>query len=571
MLRVGQRFAALLADDAQPGNPEIMQALMTFLYKYNGNLGDVGPASPHHCGCRDVWKLEGDTYPVPCKSAPYHKARFESIVKAHRDLFATLCRRFHALWELAVADTASGDQVRLLCLLIEVIHALVLSAPKDMVEPNTVHVSLLPLLVQYATAVLDPRLLAIAARFDKDADAADVIGMLPVSNTELWAALLERIFQTVVAAPQHAELLIPMVCEFLHTGDGRRYLFEGGGLVRIQPIVHKCLADGPPGVKCRSADLYRSVALISSRATHDASGEMVWSYWRLGAAGTAPAAAVSQARGPLVASLFASTHAILQAFTANPSEPDAIVRTMCAVCCALYVDPRGCLPALQQQVPGSKATVLVLFVHFWSKYAALIDPKRMLDLLICSLGLSSAIRMLLDSGAPIAATVDLLQATITLTAKFQAVQQALLYGDEGSSGGGGGGTYGADDDGLGMEPFGSLDDEVNDYAESGNGSVEDDDGDFDYEDDDGDDGGGGGAAGGGAGGGGGGGERVSPWDFADIEYFPELEEQIPDQPARVLQDLFAYLQQKGHTPAQLQALVGQLRWHQLAAIFQPKA
>lgn len=557
-------LAALLEDEAKPANAEIMQALMTFLYKYDGNLGDVGPKSQQHCGCRKVWKLEGDTHPVPCKSAPHHTARFHSILKAHGQLFTTLCRRFHALRALVIAGTASADQLRLMCLLIEVIHALVISAPKNPAEPSSVHPSLLPLLLPYATGVMDPRILAVAATFDKDADAVDVIGTLPASNTQLWAALLERILQTVVAAPQHAELVIPMVCEFLHNGDGRTYLFEGGGLARIQPIVHKCLTAGPAGLKCRSADLYRSIIVISARATYDTSGEVVWSYWRLAANRTAPAAVATQERGPLVASLFAAVPAILQAFTADTTEPDPIVRTMCAVCAALYVDPKGCMPALQQQVQGTKASFMVLLVHFWSKYWQLIDLRRTLDLQICSLGLCSAIRMLLDSGVAIVTVVDLLQAAISLVSKFKGAQQANLYGGVDDGGGGGGGAYGVDD-GLPLAPtLGDIDDEDGNYAESGNGSADSYDEDFDEDYDD--DGGGGGSLGSG---GGGGGADLGSYHY-DVEYFPDLEDLILDQPVVVLQELCAYLQQKGTTPAQLQALVGQIRWQQLATIFKAK-
>jgi hypothetical protein len=374
-------LAALLADETQPGNSEIMACLMTFLYKFDGRLGDVSPSHPNYAN---------------------QSFRFGSVLKAHAELFATLSRRFEAVALPSVAGTANGDQLRQLCLLIEILHALVYSAPRDAVEPKTLHASLVPMLVPYAHVILDPRLLTIAARFGNDADAADILGMLPLSNPELWAGLLERICTTLDAAPHHAELLIPMLCDYLHSGDGVKYLFVGGGLVRIQAIVHRCLAGGTAAIQARAADLYRSTILISSRQPDDDADEMLWSYWRLTMLALPVPAAATAGRAPLVLSLFGSIGPVLEAFRVNPMERDPLVRVLCAVSSALYIDPDGCMPALKQQVTESGVTTMVLLIHIWSQYAGLIDGKRPLDLQLCALGLCSMIRVLLEQGVAIA-------------------------------------------------------------------------------------------------------------------------------------------------------------------------
>lgn len=540
-------FASLLANEAQQQNSlEIMRALLIFLYKHGGKLGDVPPGHAHYCGCSTVLQEAGPVHDTAtaagtlkaCQNPETHRLRFASILKSHSDLFTILSRRFHAVAAVAVNGTASGDQLTLFCLLIEVIHALLISAPKDMVEPSSTHAAMLPVLLPYATTVLDPRLLSVAARFDKlDADAVDIIAMLPISNTELWAALVERIFQTIEAGPQHAELLLPMVCEFLHNGNGRRYLFEGGGLARIQPIAQQCLLDGPSSLKCRAADLYRSAFLISARATYDGTGEMVWSHWRLAEAGATPAAASTQARGPLTASVFAAFCSVFQAYLATGSSSDPLVRTVCAMCCALYVDPRGCLTVLQQGVGGGTGTtVLTLFLQFWTSHDALIDPRRPLDLKICSLGLCAVIRVLLESSVPLGNVAELLKAAVTLTIKFK-----LAFSNDDDSNG-----FGSDDDDDDDE--GWEEDEQGDPNDFGTGGS---DGEWDDEDiaygTDNDD---------------------ALLHGHDVEYHPDLEDHVPEDPTRVLQHLLALLQQAGNTPAQMQILLGMASWQQLAAIFQ---
>jgi hypothetical protein len=529
-------LAGLLADERRAGTTEIMAALMSFLYSFPGKLGAVPLNHPKY----------GDP-----------AFREACLIKAHGDLFATLARRFHVLAESAVADRAGSTELRLISCLIETIHALILAAPRDMLYPRAIHAKLLPLLVPYVCEILDPRVLSIASRYGKAAEATDVIGMLPPHNSELWTMLLQRVHQTVVQTPAHAELLVPVVCEFLHLGDGRQYLFEGGGCLRVMEMARLCLSGEVP-VVVRGVDLLRSAALMSSKQPDDPPPrDEVWSYWKLLSTGHSPPAAATQARAALVAMLFGTLHPAMEAIAADPGVRGPVcAKLVCAACAALYIDPLGCLPLLGQTVGST--TMMQHLVTFFDCYTSLINHTREIDLALCSMGLSALVHVLVLRKVPLSSLAPILKSITVFVHQLNDIEgaggpqphDAIFQGggaqgfsELGGGAGGGGVEYEHSDD----------EEDEEDEFEHGDGEEEDD-----YEDEE---------------------ENYTHYvDDADSqfeEFYPDLFYQFPDDSGEVFRRLIVALTQQGLTQPQLQQLLGVNHWeilknlHQFRSWFAP--
>jgi hypothetical protein len=146
-----------------------------------------------------------------------------------------------------------------------------------------------------------------------------------------------------------------------------------------------------------------------------------------------------------------------------------------------------------------------------------------------------------------AVLIDLLKAAITLSVKYVSCQRKALADEAELEAG----EVRYDGSHLDMsEDDGGFADDVadgeGDEEEEGEEDLEDDGDDDGYDE---------------------GNEMAEGLVGLDVEYFPDLTDQLPDDPTRVLQQLLTAVQQMGHTPAMLMELVGLARWQQLSGIF----
>eukprot|EP00039_Didymoeca_costata_P007609 m.101690 g.101690 ORF g.101690 m.101690 type:complete len:1098 (+) comp13753_c0_seq1:463-3756(+) len=404
-------LASLVDSDAE-NTAHVMMALMSFLFQFECRLGAI-PISDSP----QVEELEMYT---------------SSIVHAHVSLLEKLCDRFVSLSAahkrlIQEGMRANDDLIQDIGRCIEVIHAVLHSSPKDE-RTGDIRPELVPPLVPYTEALLDPVLLMVVCSNGKEAEATDVISMLPSSLSDLWGAAMERIFLCLDAAPRCSEVLIPMICEYLHQ-DGSRYLLSGG-IQRVYEVSTQCMNIGSISTRCRVSDLLRSALLMfTSHITED--GIMfVLSFWQATQTGISAPEQLTQVCVPIVQLIMTWLQRVVELYKNDPSEKhkELLARLVCALSAGFIVDPRGCMGFLQGQ-----ESLFDFFVQIWEHHYTVLDSKRSLDLRMSVLGLSACLEVFVEQHqssehwpAVLQRVGPLLRAGIVLVAKLETIEQLRL-------------------------------------------------------------------------------------------------------------------------------------------------
>ena len=250
-----------------------------------------------------------------------------------------------------------------------------------------------------------------------DGDFSSIVDMIPREQRELWGRVIQHVYATVAQTPAYAELLFETVCEFLHY-DGSRHLLHENGLAKVNELAATCMQSGAPLIQCRAAELLRSTILMTGE--EDTAG--VWPVIRSGfLLPRAPNAALTGVRNGVATMLLQCLSAAMGATAQQKSRVQLQVphRIMSALCAAIYVDPQGCAPHLQQPFDGSGKAGFQLFVEYWeANRGGQMFHDRVVDMTVSIMAIACVLQIYhQQASVPLATMAPLLNAGAALAMK----------------------------------------------------------------------------------------------------------------------------------------------------------
>ena len=399
-------LAALLDDPTQPGTPQVMMVLMAFLQTFEQTLGDVGPQDARH----------GDV-----------AFRQKSVLHAHANLFGKLLQRLTQLSQayrdtLARERRADADLSREICHCIEVMQALMLSAPKN---GGTVFDEFCPSLEAYAHEALGADVLTALVKNKYEAEATDLLSLIPLEQREIWGRIIQRIYATLEEAPVHSELLIQSIIEYLHF-DGSRHLYLEDGMGKITQLATACMHSGLPLIQCRAAELLRSAIIMGACEDTTAVRPVICSTFMLPQ--TLHADTTAHRRGLMTLMLQCMSASLGDASqNTNRVSQQVPARFMSAICAAIYVDPQGCVPQLQETYDDSGKTGFQVFVEFWaSNSSGRLDRSRTVDMQLSVLAITCVLHIYNQQGVTLDQMRPLFNAGTMMASKFRLELASIL-------------------------------------------------------------------------------------------------------------------------------------------------